>query len=101
MKRHAGWECPIALYTLTSTSVLRKYLSVLDAPLTLLQLFTLRKKQLEPPSPLMFASGFGEYREAQKAMIEGHRSQMKWFRWGWIGASRYMVINDLMLEKII
>jgi hypothetical protein len=22
-------------------------------------------------------------------------SQMRWFRWGWIGLSRYMVVNDL------
>jgi len=25
---------------------------------------------------------------------------MKWFRWGWIGVSRYMIINDLKKEKI-
>jgi len=22
-----------------------------------------------------------------------------WFRWGWIGISRYMIVNDLHLEK--
>ena len=29
------------------------------------------------------------------AMTRAHVSQMRWFRWGWIGVSRYMVVNDL------
>ncbi|PBP17087.1 N-acetylglucosaminyl-phosphatidylinositol de-N-acetylase [Diplocarpon rosae] len=37
---------------------------------------------------------------AQSAMTTAHKSQMRWFRWGWIGLSRYMVVNDLRLEKI-
>lgn len=28
-------------------------------------------------------------------MTTAHVSQMRWFRWGWIGLSRYMVVNDL------
>lgn len=31
----------------------------------------------------------------QKAMIEGHSSQMKWFRWLYIFTSRYMLLNEL------
>jgi N-acetylglucosaminylphosphatidylinositol deacetylase len=42
----------------------------------------------------------GEMRRAQKAMTVAHKSQMRWFRWGWIGASRYMVVNDLKLAKV-
>jgi N-acetylglucosaminylphosphatidylinositol deacetylase len=36
---------------------------------------------------------------ARQAMTEAHKSQMVWFRWGWILTSRYMVINELQLEK--
>lgn len=100
MKRHAGWECPIALYTLTSTSVARKYLSIIDSTFTLLHIFAFRKKQLDPPSPLLIVSAPGAYRTAQEAMTKAHKSQMRWFRWGWIGLSRYMVINDFKLEKV-
>jgi N-acetylglucosaminylphosphatidylinositol deacetylase len=52
------------------------------------------------PSPLLFMSGPGEIRTAQLAMTTAHKSQMRWFRWGWIGLSRYMVVNDLKLEKV-
>ena len=49
---------------------------------------------------LLFMSGLGEVRRAQKAMTDAHVSQMRWFRWGWIVLSRYMVVNDLRLEKL-
>jgi N-acetylglucosaminylphosphatidylinositol deacetylase len=39
-------------------------------------------------------------RAAQQAMTGAHKSQMRWFRWGWVGLSRYMVVNDLKLEKV-
>jgi N-acetylglucosaminylphosphatidylinositol deacetylase len=99
MHRHSGWECPIKLYTLTTTSVFRKYLSLLDAPGTLIAAI-IRKKELgDFPTPLLFASSPIGYRTAQKAMTTAHESQMRWFRWGWIGLSRYMIINDLKKEK--
>ena len=99
MKGRAGWECPVSLYTLTSTLVVRKYISILDSVTTLLHIFALRKKQWDPPTPLLFVSSPGQYRTAQKAMTKAHVSQMRWFRWGWIAFSRYMLINDLKLEK--
>ena len=34
--------------------------------------------------------------QVQKAMRLGHKSQMLWFRWGWIFFSRYMIINELI-----
>ncbi len=37
---------------------------------------------------------------AWKAMTTAHASQMVWFRYGWIVFSRYMVMNDLRLEKV-
>jgi len=59
------------------------------------------KKQMgEHPSPLLFLSAPQEVRIAQKAMTNAHKSQMRWFRWGWIWLSRYMVVNDLRLEKV-
>ena len=100
MKRHAGWKCPIALYTLSSTSTARKYLFVVDALFTLLDILMRKKKQRDPPSPLLFVSGPGAYRAAQHAMTKAHQSQMRWFRWGWIACSRYMVMNDYNLEKV-
>jgi len=101
MHRHGGWECPIKLYTLTTTSILRKYTSILDAPATILGAI-LRKKELGMfPTPLLFVSSPLGYRTAQKAMTTAHESQMRWFRWGWITASRYMIINDLQREKTL
>lgn len=99
MHRHSGWECPIKLYTLTTTSIFRKYLSLLDAPATLIGAIVRKKELGRYPTPLLFVSSPARYRTAQKAMTTAHESQMRWFRWGWITLSRYMVLNDLKLEK--
>ena len=40
------------------------------------------------------------YGTARRAMTEAHKSQMVWFRWGWILFSRYMYINDLRRERV-
>ncbi|KAF2706051.1 phosphatidylinositol glycan class L [Pleomassaria siparia CBS 279.74] len=101
MHRHSGWECPIKLYTLTTTSVLRKYLSLLDAPATLIGVVVKRKELGSYPTPLMFVSSPVGYRTAQKAMTTAHKSQMRWFRWGWISFSRYMIVNDLKKERTL
>lgn len=101
MHRHSGWECPIRLYTLTSTSIFRKYISVLDAPTTLAGAMLRRKELGSFPTPLLFMSSPVGFRRAQRAMTAAHRSQMRWFRWGWISFSRYMVLNDLKKEKTL
>ncbi|PSN66024.1 phosphatidylinositol glycan class L [Corynespora cassiicola Philippines] len=101
MHRHGGWECPIKLYTLTTTSILRKYISVLDAPTTLVGAMVKKKELGNYPTPLMFVSSPVGYRTAQKAMTTAHESQMRWFRWGWISLSRYMILNDLKREKTL
>jgi len=95
-----GWGCPVDLYTLTSISILRKYTSFFDSILSMLLVVVQKKQNGEHPSPLLFMSGPQEVRAAQKAMTTAHKSQMRWFRWGWIGLSRYMVVNDLRLAKI-
>lgn len=95
------------LYTLASTSLGRKYSSILDAPVTML-LGALRtaaakgkeKRKGEAPPRLLFINDLWQWRNAQTAMVRGHKSQMRWFRWGWIILGRYMVVNDLKREKI-
>lgn len=99
MHRHSTWECPIKLYTLTSTSVFRKYLSVLDAPASIIGAFFTQKEHVDFPTPLLFLNTPQEYLRAQRAMVTAHESQMRWFRWGWITMARYMVINDLKKEE--
>lgn len=99
--RHTGWECPIKLYTLTTTSIFRKYLGLLDAPATIIGAIVRKKEIGAFPTPLLVVSSPVGYRRAQGAMTTAHESQMRWFRWGWITLSRYMVINDLKREKVI
>ncbi|KAI9849542.1 MAG: N-acetylglucosaminyl-phosphatidylinositol de-N-acetylase, partial [Thelocarpon superellum] len=66
----------LAVYSLTTTTIIRKYLSVFDSALTMLHIILLRKKQREPPTPLLFLSSPFQYRTAQLAMTHGHQSQM-------------------------
>ncbi|KAK3066467.1 N-acetylglucosaminyl-phosphatidylinositol de-N-acetylase [Teratosphaeriaceae sp. CCFEE 6253] len=101
MQRHAGWSCPVRLYTLTSVNAVRKYSSIIDSATTILTSILLTKERGTFPTPLLVVSGPLEVRRAQRAMTTAHRSQMRWFRWGWIGVSRYMVVNDLKREKIV
>ncbi|KAF2466127.1 phosphatidylinositol glycan class L [Lindgomyces ingoldianus] len=101
MHSHSGWDCPIKLYTLTTTNIFRKYLSLLDSPFTIAGAVAKRKEMGGFPTPLMYISGPVGYRTAQKAMTTAHESQMRWFRWGWITFSRYMILNDLKKEKTL
>lgn len=94
----AAQNGPPAVYTLVTTNTLRKYSSLLDAPYTVLKalLFRLNHNAHEDPGRLVFVSGAKAYAQARRTMTEAHKSQMVWFRWGWIGLSRYMVVNDLI-----
>lgn len=89
------------MYALQSTNMLRKYASVLDAPLTMgLDLF--HRGQFDTlPDRLLSISSIAGYRAAQKAMTAAHKSQMVWFRWGWISVSRYMIVNNLVRHHVI
>lgn len=104
-----GWASPIDLYTLTSVGILRKYASFFDACTTMAAVLfrgenARRKSDKGNPGTLVNMSllfgGRESYGAARRAMTEAHKSQMVWFRWGWILTSRYMVINDLRLEHI-
>ncbi|KAH6652060.1 putative deacetylase LmbE-like domain-containing protein [Truncatella angustata] len=103
-----GFASPVDLYTLTTVSVLRKYTTFLDMFATMLDVVLAgadgRKKNVKgnPAALVAMSSLFGGRESAgtaRQAMTEAHKSQMVWFRWGWITMSRYMVINTLSLEK--
>lgn len=99
MQRHTGWENPVKLYTLTSVNIVRKYSSILDSAASVLATVLGSKEKGAFPNPLLMVSSPGDVRKAQQAMTNAHVSQMRWFRWGWIGISRYMVVNDLKKRK--
>ncbi|KNG85254.1 N-acetylglucosaminyl-phosphatidylinositol deacetylase [Aspergillus nomiae NRRL 13137] len=110
MKDKPGYTCPISLYTLTTTNILRKYIGVLDAPLSMARgavdalssslRGSSRTSKEDPPARLLFVSSVGEWMTAQSAMVKAHQSQMVWFRYGWITFGRYMAVNDLKREKV-
>lgn len=104
---------PVDVYTLTSVNIARKYISIGDL------LTTLAAYVKDTGSGVLVGSSGGDDRPealvflnelfgstgaargtAWRAMTEAHQSQMRWFRYGWIVLSRYMVINDLKLETI-
>jgi N-acetylglucosaminylphosphatidylinositol deacetylase len=91
-------EATVAVYSLTTTNIVRKYISLLDAPFSILSAALLKSSCISRdhyPDRLLFLSGVSGYRKAQKAMTNGHVSQMLWFRWAYIGLSRYISLNDL------
>ncbi|KAK6512178.1 N-acetylglucosaminyl-phosphatidylinositol de-N-acetylase [Arthrobotrys musiformis] len=100
--RHYPKKKGILLYTLDTVPVYRKYISVIDAFVTSLLGGKVDENGEEgyggAPKEAMYLSTWQAYRNAQKAMTEGHKSQMVWFRWGWITLSRYMVFNRLVLD---
>lgn len=103
VKGKDGWRPPVDLYTLTSVSFLRKYTSCFDITATLASwAFSAGFKDKKRPGALVYMNGLGEggLTTAWKAMTTAHKSQMVWFRYGWIALSRYMVMNDLRLEKV-
>ncbi|KAK0716551.1 hypothetical protein B0T21DRAFT_415275 [Apiosordaria backusii] len=98
-----GRESPVDLYTLKSVSLLRKYISVLDVFATLMTAWGrgVGRGDMAHPDGLIFMAGLfgaGGVSTAWRAMTRAHRSQMLWFRYGWVAFSRYMVMNDLSLE---
>ena len=106
MASKSGWACPVELYVLNTTSLVRKYIGIFDAPTTLI-FGVIRsvggKKKVgkgQGPRRILFISDPWQWMKGQKAMVQGHASQMRWFRWGWVGLGRYMVVNDLRREEI-
>ncbi|KAJ3464093.1 hypothetical protein MRS44_008879 [Fusarium solani] len=98
----SAFASPVDLYTLTTVGIARKYSSFLDVFATLLSWKSAKDEDKAHPESLVFMNqlvGGHAFGTAWRAMTEAHKSQMVWFRYGWITLSRYMVINDLRLEK--
>jgi len=97
-----GWQAPVDLYTLSSVALARKYTGLLDMVATLVAwgLQTPMRNKAHPGG-LVFLSGpgGGGVATAWSAMTTAHKSQMAWFRYGWITLSRYMYMNDLRLDN--
>ena len=99
----AGYTPPVDLYTLTTVPMVRKYMGILDVVATLANwVMRTDMKDKKHPKGLVFLNGAGQkgITTAWKAMVTAHKSQMVWFRYGWITLSRYMYMNDLKLEKV-
>jgi N-acetylglucosaminylphosphatidylinositol deacetylase len=89
----------VSMYSLTTTGIFRKYIAVFDAGVSILQAYFSRGSEPirhSQSARLVFVSGISDYRTAQRAMTEGHKSQMLWFRYGWLCLSRYVSVNDLV-----
>ncbi|KAK4239603.1 putative deacetylase LmbE-like domain-containing protein [Achaetomium macrosporum] len=99
-----GWAPPVDLYTLKTVPITRKYTAFLDIVATLASwAFRADKTDKKHPGGLVFLNGLaghGGIATAWKAMVSAHKSQMVWFRYGWISLSRYMYMNDLSFEKV-
>lgn len=99
-----GWANPVDLYTLATVNVARKFTGMGDALVTLATAATsIRSASKDHPPSLVFMNqltGEGGVGTAWSAMISAHKSQMVWFRWLYIAFSRYMLMNDLSLEKV-
>jgi N-acetylglucosaminylphosphatidylinositol deacetylase len=92
--KHEPNEPPISLYTLFSVGRIEKYASIFDAPLTVLGYL------IDSDERILSISSVKQWRQAQTAMTSAHVSQMRWFRWGWVTLSRYMVVNELRKENV-
>ena len=79
-------------YCLQSISILRKYLSIFEFPITLL--FCLAFNSDKSDYELNIIS-FYDYLKLLKALHK-HKSQMLWFRYLYCFTSRYMFINQLI-----
>lgn len=127
MSKHTGWDCPVSVYVLRTVSIARKYVGFGDAAISVVRaiLGMLMRKdkerrgmewfsgsgrdsqrkegksgtERESPSWLLYVSGVPAWIRGMKAMVSCHKSQMVWFRWGWIAIGRYMVVNDLRRLK--
>ena len=103
MRGHSGYSCPVTLYTLSTVNIARKYSFILDAIPTYISgiLSSIGRRSRRTGDKVIFVSDMQKYWKARHAMVKGHKSQMVWFRWGWIGVGRYMVVNDLRREHIV
>lgn len=80
------------VWQLESAPLPNKYLFPIDA-----FLHAARWKQNgRRPGETQIVATVDEYAVTRRAMLEGHVSQMRWFRYGWMYLSRYPWINRLV-----
>jgi N-acetylglucosaminylphosphatidylinositol deacetylase len=98
------WKSPVDVYTLNTVSLLRKYSGGLDLFTTIAASLFTPNKDPERPEKLIYANNLigsePSLGTALSAMTTAHKSQMVWFRYLWLGFSRYMLVNDLRLENV-
>ncbi|KAL6802659.1 LmbE-like protein [Trichoderma sp. SZMC 28013] len=98
------WTSPVDVYTLNTVNLLRKYSGGLDLFTTIASSLFTRDKDPEHPETLIYTNNIvgpePKLGTAWSAMTTAHKSQMVWFRYLWLGFSRYMLVNDLHLEKV-
>jgi len=84
-RTHASLRAPPSIWVLHTTGVLAKYTGYLGA---------IYKLGDVGRGTVVHTSGVREYVTALRAMRE-HWSQLVWFRWLYVGWSRYMWVNEL------
>ncbi|KAF4618513.1 hypothetical protein D9613_010010 [Agrocybe pediades] len=117
-------DTPVRLFSLVSSSLLVKYVSILTVPFHKLQIYSYRALQLyeskildiigiwfpdllNPAIPRqpdanampMFISGYQQYQQALASM-QAHESQLVWFRYLNVAFSTYLWVNSY-LEVIV
>jgi N-acetylglucosaminylphosphatidylinositol deacetylase len=98
-----GIKSPLAAYSLTSKSVVTKYIGILAPILVKLKMSFFRVIQsagrgTEDSSARVlvrpiFVAGIREYYRAVLATLQ-HRSQLAWFRWLYMVFSQYLWVNE-------
>ncbi|KAF8601571.1 LmbE-like protein [Ceratobasidium sp. AG-I] len=84
-RTYASSQSPPSIWVLHTTGVLAKYTGYLGA---------IYRSDKASKGVVVYASGVREYVTALRAMKE-HWSQLVWFRWLYVGWSRYMWVNEL------
>lgn len=78
------------VFVLKSLPMWRKYTFFYDAVVS-----SVASLAYPDESSIFVLSTQADVAASQAAMTTAHKSQMRWFRYGWIYLSRYMVANDL------
>ncbi|CAC21467.1 putative N-acetylglucosaminyl-phosphatidylinositol de-N-acetylase [Schizosaccharomyces pombe] len=79
----------VQVFVLESVNIFRKYISYLDTIPTLVQ------SQAGRNDTIIIHADRKSTQRIRDAMVRGHKSQMVWFRYGWIYLSKYMSNNVL------
>lgn len=56
---------------------------------------------LRRPGHLFILISIADYLRLWAAMVTAHRTQMVWYRWGWVFFWRYMFLNELEEVDIV